>query len=73
MKIRIAKKIMGWNPNHKMNKERIKRFEQLRPPYWDDKGRRVYPSWHDIDIVRRARTRLNQWVRRYGNKKTKSV
>ena len=64
---------MGWNPNHKMNKKRIKRFEQLRPPYWDDKGRRVYPSWHDIDIVRRARTRLNQWVRPRINKLIESI
>lgn len=73
MKIRIAKKIIGWNPNHKMNKKQIKRFEQLRPPYWDDKGRRVYPSWHDIDIIRRAHIRMFQWMRRYENKKTETA
>ena len=73
MKIRTAKKIMGWNPNSRINMKQFKRFHELRPPHiaeyaW---GRKVYPSWHDIDIIHRARTRLYQWIRRFENKQSK--
>ena len=62
MKIRTAKKIMLYNPNCKINYNRIKRFNKLRPPYELD-GRIYYSSHHDIAIVRRARVRLLKWIR----------
>lgn len=71
MKIRIAKKIMGFGPNHCSNKHQDRRFKELRPAYTDEQGIRVYPSWHDIDIISRARTRLFRWIRRYENKQSK--
>lgn len=71
MKIRTAKKIMGWNPNSRINMKQFEHFHELRLPYIDEQGRKVYPSWHDIDIIRRARTRLLQWIRRYENKQSK--
>ena len=71
MRIRLAKKIMCYNPNCHINTKRIKRFNKLRPPYTDKKGRIIYPSWHDIEIIKRAYTRLYQWIRRYENKQLK--
>lgn len=71
MKIRTAKKIMGWNPNSRPSLHQIRRFQQLRPAYVNEQGRKVYPSWHDIDIIHRASTRLYQWIRRYENKQSK--
>ena len=71
MKIRTAKKIMGWNPNSHPNLHQMKHFQRIRPAYVNEKGITVYPSWHDIDIIRRAHTRLFQWIRRYENKQSK--
>lgn len=71
MKIRTAKKIMGFGPNHRSNKHQCRRFEELRPAYVNEQGRKVYPSWHDIDIIRRAHTRFFRWIRRYENKQSK--
>lgn len=62
---------MGFGPNHRSNKHQDRRFEELRTAYVNEQGRKVYPSWHDIDIIRRARTRLFQWIRRYENKQSK--
>lgn len=61
MKIRIAKKIMMYNENAKINKHQEKRFKELRPSFVNEHGNRVFPSYHDIDIVRRAATRLRRW------------
>ena len=63
MKIRIAKKIMMYNDNAKFNKRQQKRFRELRPPFLNKHGFMVYPSYHDIDIVRRARVRLLKWIK----------
>lgn len=64
MKIRIAKKIMGYNPNCKFNKGWYKKLRKLRPPYTREDGVVVFPSAHDVDIIRRARVRLFKWVRK---------
>ena len=56
MNFRQAKKILFGNTNL------VKRFNKLRPP---DLGRMVYPSWHDIDIVQRARTVFRKHYRRH--------
>lgn len=71
MRIRLAKKIMCYNPNCRINTKQIKRFNKLRPPYTDEQGRTIYPSWHDIEIVRRSSIRLQQWRRRYEKKQAK--
>ena len=44
MKFRQAKKIIEGNSNL------VKRFRELRPPYINERGNIVCPSWHDIDI-----------------------
>lgn len=59
MKFRQAKKILFGNTNL------VKRFNKLRPPYEDDLGRTVYPSWHDIDIIQRARTVFGKHYRHH--------
>lgn len=42
-----------------------KKYLKLRPEYYDEKrGRWVYPSCADIDIVRRANVRLGRWIRK---------
>ncbi len=70
MRLRQAKKIMGWckgegNWHSKDNRKRFwKRCEELRPAYHNDKGMYVQPSFHDIDIIRRAHTRLFRWIRK---------
>lgn len=58
MKFRQAKKIIEGNTNL------IKRFKELRKPYKDDLGRKVFPSWHDIDIVRRAMKVYKRHIKR---------
>ena len=52
MKFRQAKKIIEGNSNL------VKRFRKLRPPYTNEKGCTVYPSWHDTYIICRARKAL---------------
>lgn len=71
MKIRTAKKILGWNPNSHINMKQFEHFNKLRPAYTDEQGRKVFPPWYDIDIISRANTRLFQWIRRYENKQSK--
>lgn len=63
MKLRLAKKILTGK-----NKHRLKRFPELRPPYIREDGVMVFPSWHDIEIVSRANTRLRKWFKN-GKKK----
>lgn len=70
MKLRQAKKIMGWSKGngHSTSKDSMKsqyrRFNQLRLPYYNITLKCiVHPSWHDIDIIRRAHTRLFRWLR----------
>ena len=58
MKFRQAKKIIEGNTNL------IKRFKELRKPYKDDLGRTVFPSWHNIDIVRRAMKVYKRHIKR---------
>lgn len=58
MKFRQAKKIIEGKSNLD------KRFKELRKPYKDDLGRIVFPSWHDIDIVRRAMKVYKKHTRR---------
>lgn len=60
MKIRQAKKILCGVKSWKTKK----RFALLRPPYIDEHGRKVYPSWHDIDIIARARTRYMRYIKK---------
>lgn len=39
--------------------------ERLRPTYYnEERGVWVHPSFHDIDIIRRAHTRLYRWIRK---------
>ena len=54
---------MMYNDNAKFNKRQQKRFRELRPPFLNKHGFMVYPSYHDIDIVRRARVRLLKWIK----------
>ena len=74
MRLRQAKKIMGWckgdgdyytihrSKDHRDNFWR--RCMRLRPMYYDmEREVWVQPSCHDIDIIRRAHTRLFQWIR----------
>jgi hypothetical protein len=48
MKFRQAKKIIHGNSSiHD-------KYRKRRPPYINEEGKRVWPSLHDIDIIRRA-------------------
>ena len=78
MRLRQAKKIMGWckgdgdyytiNRHKDHRKSFWRKCERLRPMYYDEeRGVLVQPSCHDIDIIRRAHTRLFLWIRK-GNK-----
>ena len=67
MRLRQAKKIMGWckGEGNSHSKDRLKSFwrrcNELRPSYHNDNGMFVQPSCHDIDIIRRAHTRVFRW------------
>lgn len=73
MRLRQAKKIMGWSKGDgdyisvhraKDHRESFWRWcSKLRPGYRDERGVWVQPSCHDIDIIRRAHTRLFRWIR----------
>lgn len=58
MKIRLAKKILNGG-----NKLYHRKFMKLRPPYTyiDKQGveHTVFPSWHDIPLVVRAKRRMS--------------
>lgn len=78
MRLRQAKKIMEWCKGngdhytiHRRKDNRLsfyRKCERLRPMYYDrEREVLVQPSFHDIDIIRRAHTRLFRWIRK-GNK-----
>ena len=70
MRLRQAKKIMGWckGEGDSRYKDHGKRFwrkcNKIRPGYYEERGVWVQPSCHDIDIIRRAHTRLFRWIRK---------
>lgn len=75
MRLRQAKKIMGWCKGdgkyytinrHKDHRNSFwRRCERLRPTYYDEEiGVWIHPSFHDIDVIRRAHTRLFRWIRK---------
>ena len=70
MKLRQAKKIMGWckgegNSRSKDHRESFwRKMQKLRPAYINENGVYVQPSMHDIDIISRAHTRLFRWIRK---------
>lgn len=75
MRLRQAKKIMEWckgdgdyytiNRNKDNRKSFWRRCNRLRPIYYDiERGVLVQPSCNDIDIIRRAHTRLFRWIRK---------
>ena len=79
MRLRQAKKIMGWSKGDgdyisihrsKDHRDSFWRWcKKLRPVYYDEKRDVwVQPSCHDIDIIRRANTRMRKWFKK---KKTK--
>lgn len=73
MRLRQAKKIMEWckgegNYRSKGHMDSFwRKMQKLRPAYINENGVYVQPSMHDIDIIRRAHTRLFRWIRK-GNK-----
>lgn len=70
MRLRQAKKIMGWckGEGNSRSKDHRKSFwrkcNKLRPGYYDERGVWVQPSCHDIDIIRRANTRMRRWFKK---------
>ena len=75
MRLRQAKKIMGlckgYGDYYTINRHKdhrdsfCRKCERLRPMYYDrERDVWVQPSFHDIDIIRRAHTRLFRWVRK---------
>ena len=71
MRLRQAKKIMGWckgegNSRSKDHRDSFwRKCSKSRPCYYDEKRRAwVQPSFGDIDIIRRAHTRLFRWIRK---------
>lgn len=71
MKLRQAKKIIGWCKGngdyytinrHKDHRESFwRKMQKLRPAYINENGVYVQPSMHDIYIIRRANTRMRRW------------
>lgn len=74
MRLRKAKKIMEWckgngdyytiNRHKDHRKSFWRKMQKLRPAYINENGVYVQPSMHDIDIIRRAHTRLFRWIRK---------
>ena len=77
MRLRQAKKIMEWCKGdgdhytiHRRKDHRDsfwRKMQKLRHAYINENGVYVQPSMHDIDVIRRAHTRLFRWIRK-GNK-----
>lgn len=73
MKLRQAKKIIGWCKGdgdyytiHRSKDHRDsfwRKIQKLRPGYRDERGIWVQPSCHDVDIIRRANTRMSKWFK----------
>lgn len=70
MRLRQAKKILHWckgdgNSRSKDHRDSFwRKMQKLRPGYCDERGVWVQPSMHDIDIIRRANTRLRKWFKK---------
>ena len=71
MRLRQAKKIMGWckgdgNSRSKDHRGSFwRKMQKLRPEYYDEERKGwVQPSCHDIDIIRRANIRMRRWFRK---------
>lgn len=62
MKIRQAKKIFFGAHWHR-------RLNELRPPYEDERGRFILPSWSDVPIPtwQKARRRYLRYLRKAKN------
>lgn len=61
MKFRQARKIMVGNSNlHK-------KFRKLRPPYINEEGRQVYPTWSNFSVIIKAKKVYLRHIKR--NKK----
>ena len=63
MKIRQAKKILGYNEHSHINKHQKAHFMKLRPPIINANGDKIYPSWSDIDVIRRANIRFRKYIK----------
>ena len=64
MRLRIAKKILNTH-----GKNYLKRYRELRQPFKkviNGSERLVYPSWHDLPLVKKANRRL---IRKYSKYK----
>lgn len=64
MRLRIAKKILNTH-----GKNYLKRYRELRQPFKkviNGSERLVYPSWHDLPLVKKANLRL---IRKYNKYK----
>ena len=71
MRLRIAKKVLNTGTNAKFRKNYIrKKAIKLRPPRYENvngETRLVYPSWHDIPIIKAAWKRMNKRFKKYKN------
>lgn len=69
MRLRQAMKIMEWckgkgNSRSKDHSDSFwRKMQKLRPAYINENGVYVQPSMHDIDIIRRANTRMRRWFK----------
>lgn len=64
MRLRIAKKVLNTH-----GKNYLKKYRELRKPFKkviDGSERLVYPSWHDLPLVKKANRRL---IRKYNKYK----
>lgn len=64
MRLRIAKKVLNTH-----GKNYLKRYKELRKPFKkviNGSERLVYPSWHDLLLIKKARIRL---IRKYNKYK----
>lgn len=64
MRLRIAKKVLNTH-----GKNYLKRYRELRKPFKkviNGSERLVYPSWHDLPLIKKARIRL---IRKYNKYK----
>lgn len=64
MRLRIAKKVLNTH-----GKNYFRRYRELRKPrkmVVDGSERLVYPSWHDLPLIKKARIRL---IRKYSKYK----
>ena len=78
MRLRQAKKIMVWckgyGDNYTIHRSKDNRLsfyrkcERLRPMYYDiERKVWVIPTFYEIEIIRRAQTRLFRWLRKGNN------